>query len=289
MRRTSLPEIRPATHADDGWYPSDAETLRRTVERFLAEAVEADLPQRPIGLISPHAGYAYSGPTAGVAYRQVVGCRIPRVILLGPSHFAYVENFAISAARYYATPLGQIRVDKDFAAELAQRLDLPFIWETEEHSLEVQLPFLQVALRDFEIVPILVGDATPQDCRRMAEALTDLADAETCLVVASSDLHHLEGWGSVDRVRAADQVVLAALDTGDPDHIEEVLLESEHRTVCGRLPIITAVRTAVGWGATNLEILAHTNSAEVTGQGVRSLYTVGYAAGVMYRDSRAPG
>lgn len=285
MRFTSAPEVRPATHADDGWYPSDADTLRKTVETFLAEAVVADLPERPIGLICPHAGYAYSGPTAGVAYRQIVGERIPRVILLGPSHFAYVASFAVTAARYYATPLGEIPVDGAFSTKLADELDLPALWETEEHSLEVQLPFLQVALRDFRIVPILVGNASAEDCRELAALLADLGDPQTTLVIASSDLHHLQGWGSVDQVRQADDVVLAALETADPNHIEEVLLEEDHITVCGRMPIITAVWTTAHWGATRLEILAHTNSAEVTGQGVRSLYTVGYAAGVMYRKT----
>jgi len=258
------------------------------VERFLSEAMVAHLPERPLGLISPHAGYAYSGPTAGVAYRQILGERIPRVILLGPSHFAYVETFALPAVRYYATPLGQIPVDEEFSTKLAEQLRLPTLWETEEHCLEVQLPFLQVALREFQIVPILVGNASADDCRELAALLAHLSDPDTSLVVASSDLHHLQGWGSVDQVRQADEVVLAALETIDPNHIEEVLLDKEHITVCGRMPIITAVWTAVHWGATNLEILAHTNSAEVTGQGVRSLYTVGYAAGVMFRAVSNP-
>lgn len=171
------------------FYPIDPIALSRDVSRYLAEAKE--FPYRPKAIIVPHAGYIYSAPIAASAYRllEPLRGRISRVVLLGPAHRVWVSGMALPGVEAFDTPLGTIPLDQEAIAKI---VDLPQV-ETlaaahaEEHSLEVQLPFLQQVLGPFRLVPLVVGGATPQ---AVALVLERLWGGEETLIVVSSDLSH---------------------------------------------------------------------------------------------------
>ena len=167
------------------FYPAHAETLRKDITSYLSGDLTASLD--PQLLISPHAGYVFSGPVAGMAY-STINKEVKRVILIGPSHYEYFQGIALTNAHYYQTPLGKVKIDVDIIDRLRKNPIVVTALEAEgpEHCIEVQIPFLQFQLRDFTIVPILIGKADPE---KVAQLLFPLIDDKT-LVVASSDLSH---------------------------------------------------------------------------------------------------
>jgi AmmeMemoRadiSam system protein B len=179
-------------------------------------------------VIAPHAGYIYSGPVAALAYARLWPARetIKRVVLLGPSHYVAFHGLALSSATAFATPLGSVPVDTEAQAEL---LNLPQVLvldkaHAQEHSLEVQLPFLQVLLGTFSIVPIAVGDASAEQVAEVLETLWD--GAETALVV-SSDLSHYYDYETAQRLDRATSAAIDALRAQD----------IQYEQACGRVPI----------------------------------------------------
>jgi len=190
------------------FYPGDAEELRALVGAYLQSAKVRDC--RPKAMIAPHAGFVYSGPIAASAYAQIAPLRdvIRRVVLVGPAHRASFRGLATTTADYFLTPLGKVAVDQDAVRRLAafpqvQAWDAP---HAREHCLEVQLPFLQVVLADFQIVPVLVGEATPEE---VAEPLDALWGGEETLFVISSDLCHYQDY---DLARHLDQHTSRAIE-----------------------------------------------------------------------------
>jgi AmmeMemoRadiSam system protein B len=172
------------------FYPADPLSLSAEIDAML-EAARPEVGEVPKALIVPHAGYMYSGPIAASAYARlkVTANRISRVVLLGPSHRVALQGLALPGASAFATPLGTIALDMDAARTLlrlsqVQELPAAHRWE---HSLEVQLPFLQTLFGDFKLVPLVVGDATAE---QVAEALEVVWGGDETLIVISSDLSH---------------------------------------------------------------------------------------------------
>jgi AmmeMemoRadiSam system protein B/AmmeMemoRadiSam system protein A len=194
------------------FYPADAEVLRGQVRGFM-DAARLAGNGAPKAIIAPHAGYRYSGPVAGTAYaplRKLAGS-IKRVVLLGPAHRVPFRGVAINGADAFSTPVGTVPVDGDGMRvaqtfPFVQRLDAAF---AEEHSLEVHLPFLIEALRDFKLVPLLVGEADPADVGRLIDALW--GGPET-LIVISSDLSHYQDYETARRLDSATSKAIEALD-----------------------------------------------------------------------------
>lgn len=183
--------IRPPAVAGQ-FYPADSRMLRAQITDMLATALpwEQNTPP-PKVLVVPHAGYPYSGPVAAQAYASLARLRttIRRVVLLGPTHRVAIRGFAFPAAQAFSTPLGNLRV-RDADRLALQRRDDVIVDDRPhalEHSLEVQLPFLQMVLDDFELVPVLVGDAPPE---AVADLLAGLWGGAETLIVISSDLSH---------------------------------------------------------------------------------------------------
>lgn len=219
-------DVRPAAVAGS-FYPADPLRLAGEVRVHLA-AAEPPGELRPKALVAPHAGYVYSGPVAGSAFRQLEPWRdrIERVVLLGPSHFVPFSGLALSSAQVFRTPLGDVPV----AAEEARRLaDLPQVFladspHAREHSLEVELPFLQVALERFDLVPLAVGDASPEE---VAEVLEQLWGGDETLLVVSTDLSHFH-----------DHATAAALDRVTADAIVALDVAGiGAEAACGRNPL----------------------------------------------------
>src|SRR5512140_1323167 len=169
-----MPHTRPAAVAGR-FYPGDARTLAAEVAAYLDEAGTPPPAPVPKALIAPHAGYVYSGPIAASAYARLAPLRgrVRRVVLAGPAHRVHVRGAAIPSVDAFDSPLGAVRLDAKALATLAA---LPFVKVSDpahalEHSLEVHLPFLQAALGDFELVPIVVGEATPAEVAALLQVV----------------------------------------------------------------------------------------------------------------------
>jgi AmmeMemoRadiSam system protein B len=245
------------------FYPADPRELRATVRRTLAAAKAAG--PVPKAIIAPHAGYVYSGPIAGTVYARVAPSHgtIDRVVLLGPSHHVAFHGLAASGADAFETPLGVIPLDRE-AIESVLALPGVRVFDrahAEEHSLEVQLPFLQEVLDRFQLVPFAVGDAPPEEVGAVIERLW--GGPETFIVV-SSDLSHYHDY---DGARRIDEATSRA--------IEDLRFEDiQYDQACGRDPMNGLLYVARGRGlrASTLDLR---NSGDTAGPRDR---VVGYGA-----------
>jgi AmmeMemoRadiSam system protein B len=267
------------------WYPGSERQLIQTVDQYLTQVDQPLIDGELLGLISPHAGYTYSGQTAAYAYYQLQGRIVDTVVVMGPSHRAWVGDYAVSEEDAYETPLGRVPLDQAFIADLEQRVPLQRIRRDAEHSLEIQLPFLQRQLQDLSLVPIMMSADVPAVAERLATALAETIrqrseDGEHILLVASSDLHHIENY---DEVVRRDQRVVDAIAAFDLETLTSLLMD-RHCSVCGRMPILATLHAARALGADAVQILHHTNSGDVTGQRWPGQYTVGYMAAAIYRS-----
>ena len=227
------------------WYAGERTQLRDAVDAFCKDAPAAELPGRLCALVVPHAAHVWSGRVAGHAYGQVQAGSVKRVVLLAPSHYAGFRGFSILEADAWRTPLGEVAVDTEVCRELrAHKLHVAGeSWHKPEHSLEIQLPFLQHTAGDFKLVPVLVGQVTAADTTAIAAAIKPYITGET-LVVASSDFTH---YGPNFRYVPFTQDVakkIRALDMGAVDLIlrKDVAgftqyFEKTQATICGRWPI----------------------------------------------------
>jgi hypothetical protein len=219
--------VRPAAVAG-AFYPADPARLEAMVRGYLAAARREEMGLPPKALIVPHAGYVYSGPVAASAYALLaaVAPRIRRVVLLGPSHRVPFAGLAASSATHFETPLGLVPLDRE---AVARALALPQVSVLDrahagEHSLEVQLPFLQCVLGDFHLVPFAVGEASDAE---VAEVLERLWGGEETLVVISSDLSHYHAY---DEARRLDGETTRAIESLDGDALE-------WESACGRVGV----------------------------------------------------
>ncbi len=235
------------------FYPAEPEPLTGMVHEFLN--VPHGSGPAPKAIIAPHAGYVYSGPIAGTAYAQLEGARsiIRRVVLLGPSHRVHVRGLAAPESDTFAMPFGDVPVDRAAIDGLA---DLPQVTLNEEahapeHGLEVHLPFLQLTLDEFSIVPFVVGDATPEE---VAEVIARLWGGPETLIVISSDLSHYHDY---DTARRMDEATSKAIETLRPEDIGP-------EQACGRIPIQGLLIVAREKGL-RAEILDLRNSGDTAG------------------------
>lgn len=262
------------------WYPGQPEELRRTVNGFLSNVEPQPIGEEVVGLIAPHAGYAYSGQTAAYAYRQVKGLSYDVVAIVSPVHRMSLGRFAVTSAAAYETPLGLVKLDGELLGALEEKVRLNRVGRDGEHSLEIQLPFLQVALGDFRLLPVMIGQSSFEAGEELGTALVEVLRDEKALVVASTDLHHIENY---DEVVRRDKVVVDAIASFDMARIKEVLSLWDC-SVCGRIPVYAMLTAARALGADKVRILHHTNSGDVTGIRVPGQYTVGYLAAAVYTD-----
>ncbi len=269
------------------WYPGSERRLTRTIQDYLERVDQDPVPAAPRGLrglIVPHAGYTYSGQTAAYAYHQLQWWGAGTIVLLGPSHRAWVGDYALSAEDAYETPLGQVPLDAAFIDALEQHFSLQRVRRDAEHALEIQLPFLQHQLDDFSLVPILMSADDPAAARRLAAALAETIrqredEDGQVLLLASSDLHHIEDY---DEVVRRDRSVVEAVDAYDLERLTSLLM-APRSSVCGRMPILTALHAARELGADATKVLHQTNSGDVTGNRTTGQYTVGYMAAAIYK------
>ncbi|MDA3868956.1 MAG: AmmeMemoRadiSam system protein B [Gammaproteobacteria bacterium] len=218
----------------DMFYPGDPVRLSAEIQSMLAAAT-ATAAATPKAIIVPHAGYVYSGPIAANAYAQLIPAKnkIRRVVLLGPCHRVPLTGLATSSADYFETPLGTIPIDRELSDKILQ---LPQVQEydlthAQEHSLEVQLPFLQKTLDEFTLLPLVVGDASGEEVHEVLEAVWG---GDETLIVISSDLSHYHDYSTA---QSLDTATCRAIENLDDKHIE-------FGQACGRNPILGLVLSA---------------------------------------------
>ena len=253
--------------AAGSFYPGDPVQLSSMIESYLSEASPPEIP-RPGGLVAPHAGYIYSGLTAAHGFKSLEGHDYETVIVIGPSHHYIFEGAAVPNATHYRTPLGDVKI----SPKANNIIDGDNIFQTNkvfepEHSVEVEIPFLQAVLEDFEIIPIVTSRADP---RALAERLLPLIDEKT-LVVASSDLSH---YHSYDEAVSLDAFCMESIPNLD---FQSVINDCE---ACGKVPILTLMYIARerGWSG---RLLDYRNSGDTSGM---KGSVVGYASVAFYEE-----
>lgn len=248
------------------FYPANSEQLHFMLRQYLSDAASNE--KAPKAIIVPHAGYIYSGPVAASAYARLQKShdRITRVVLVGPSHRVAFSGLSVSRAKEFATPLGDVPVAQAAVQALIQ---LPFVEyiehaHTYEHSLEVQLPFLQEVLDDFEIVPIVAGDASPEQVSQVLDALWG---GDETLIVISSDLSHYHDYKTAQKYDELTSRIIEQLQ------YEQLGLES----ACGRVPI-SGLLKLVRERSLSVTTIDLRNSGDTAGDKTR---VVGYGAYVI--------
>lgn len=216
------------------FYPADPDELHQTVQEMLRKAHK--LPGHKVkALVAPHAGYIYSGPVAASAYVQLYPRKdeIKQVVLLGPSHRVPFNGLACSSADYFHTPLGDVPLDKKSIKQICSLPQVQVLDQAhrDEHSLEVHLPFLQEVLGKFELIPIVVGDASADE---VAEVLEMVWDGDSTLIVISSDLSHYHDYETAQQM---DSETSYAIESLRPEDIQ-------YDSACGRNPLNGLLRLA---------------------------------------------
>jgi AmmeMemoRadiSam system protein B len=274
-------DVRPSILAGT-WYPGNPDELSKAVQGYLSRVKMTSLDGTLKALIVPHAGYVYSGPVAAHAYRLLQKTPFRRVILVGPSHRVGFAGVSVNLQSGYETPLGIVPVDQKLAKKILNAS--PNIrWlrkvHSGEHSLEIQLPFLQTVLQNFTIVPLIMGQQDPDTCSNLSKAIAQvLADAEDTLLIASSDLSHFHTY---NQAKALDQIFIDHVRMFDPQGLSKDLLLGKCEA-CGGGPVITILLAARDLGVDKTSILNYANSGDVTGNH-RSV--VGYLSAAALRSS----
>ncbi len=254
------------------WYPGSEDLLRKTILEYLDKADFTPVANEICGMISPHAGYQYSGQTAAYGYKQIQDKKYDVVVILSPMHHYPSGKYVVNQCDCYETPLGCVPVDHEFIHRLSIDIDISYVSFDQEHSLEIQLPFLQVVLESFKIVPIMIGYGDVDDCEDLADALYKLCKDKSCLIVASSDMHHTSDYKLTE---SKDNSVVNVLKSMNIKDIQNILNDSDC-SVCGKIPIITMLICCIKKGANQFHVLNATNSSNVTGEKKKGNYTVGY-------------
>ncbi|MCS7204293.1 MAG: AmmeMemoRadiSam system protein B [Leptospiraceae bacterium] len=218
--------IRPTAVAGM-FYPSHPQKLSQLIKKFIDEA-KIEIKQKPKAIISPHAGYVYSGPIAGYSYKILLPYKreYKTIILLGPSHFEYIPGIAYHSSDYFETPLGIIPIDKSAIQKIQ---DFSFVFENDkahrrEHSIEVQLPFLQYIFgNEIMIIPLAIGKVDPEDVVKVLQTLY----TDQTLIVVSSDLSHYLDYSTA---KAIDEKTALAIENQNPYDIHQ-------EQACGRIGI----------------------------------------------------
>jgi hypothetical protein len=265
------------------FYPNDSAILKQRITYFLSKAPQGELEGLSV-VVVPHAGYKFSGQVAAYSYKQLIGKKYTRVVVIGPSHYRGFDGISVFNGDYYETPLGKVEVDQELANNLiSSSKKISYIPQAEEkeHSVEVQIPFLQTILGDFKIVPILMGFQSLENAEILADAISQYVDENT-LIVASSDLSH---YHSYNEAVSMDNLTLSYIENMDIGGLYQAIISGKCE-MCGYGPVITAMLIAEKLGKTQVKILKYANSGDVTGDASR---VVGYASIAFYGETQYSG
>jgi AmmeMemoRadiSam system protein B len=275
-------DIRPSPIAGQ-WYPADPRRLAQSVDEYLRVAELPTIKGRVVAIMAPHAGHRYSGPVAGYAFAALRGLEPEVVAVVSPMHYAYFETLLTTAHQAYATPLGQIPVDEvglqavDSYLEAQLGLTLARVSNDPEHSLEIELPFLQRVLKKpFSLLPVMVREHDPRVVRVLGSALAQGLQGRKALLVASTDLSHFYPQKIANQL---DAEVLKRVEAFDPLGLLQVEKEGKG-FACGRAALAAVLWAAQEMGANEARVIYHATSGDVTGDYDQ---VVGYGAAVITR------
>lgn len=273
-------DIRPSAIAGT-WYPGNPQRLRSTIEGFLSESTTPKLPGEVVGLVVPHAGYRYSGAVAAHAFNAVAQMQFDNIVIVSPSHQYYPQALLTSAHLAYETPLGNVPINKKMVNQVSDLIHkqlgfgLSNIANDDEHSLEIELPFLQCVLKSsFTLVPIMMRVQSLNVAHILGGALAEVVKGSRSLLVASTDLSH---FSSETQANILDHEVLREISAFNPDGLYK-LYESGRGQACGIGAVAAIMWAAKSLGADHINIVNYATSASVTGD---TTSVVGYGAAVI--------
>ncbi len=255
------------------FYPGDKKELEEMIEGFLAKAESPKIEGEIFGLLLPHAGYFFSGPVAAYGIKTILGKEFDTVIIMGDSHYERFDGVAVWPEGFWQTPLGKLKVDKDLARKIMAVSDRFLVRDSAhlfEHSIEVQLPFLQKTLKDFKILPIIFG-SEDKDWKLLAQAILDNIKNKRVLIIASADLSHYLSYEEAKKV--------------DESTLKNILrLQTENLNVCAIDSTKTLIKIAKNLKG-KAKTLKYLNSGDrvPAGQMGDKSQVVGYGAVAFYR------
>ncbi len=263
------------------FYPDDRVQLSDTVDLLLEEVTHKPTKGTLVALIAPHAGYQYSGPTAAAGYKLAVNKSFDAVVIVSPSHREYFDGVSVYEGAAYSTPLGRLVVDGELRQALLEGetlVECSIRGHREEHAIEVHLPFLQKALGDVKILPIVMGDQRREYCYHLGDKLGTILEGRKALLVASTDLSHYHPYAIA---KALDKIIVSQMARFDYHGMMEDL-EAERTEACGGGPAVAVLAAAARLGADRVQILHQCNSGDITGDhsGV-----VGYVSAAVFRTN----
>jgi AmmeMemoRadiSam system protein B len=274
-------DIRPSPIAGT-WYSGSPDRLTKEVDAFIQAAKLPELNGQVVAIITPHAGLRYSGRTAGYAFRAILGQPFDMVVILSPYHNYIPASIITTTHTAYDTPLGSVAIDKPALDELKQQLQQACVeWvavaNDQEHSVEIELPFLQRALPgNFTILPLMLRQHDANTLKKVASALAKTVKDRSCLLVASTDLSHFFPQPEAEKL---DAEMLRQMAVFSP---EGVLQAEQHGTgyACGAPAVAVALWAALELGADQVKLLHHSTSGDETGD---YSSVVGYGAAVVLK------
>lgn len=260
------------------FYPADKNELEKLIKMLLDQNIPSEQFDHISGIVSPHAGYIYSGGTAAFAYNTVKGKNYETVVVISPSHREYFPGVSIYEGDAYSSPLGVVEVDKNLRDKIIDNSKTIFPGaqgHRGEHALEVQIPFLQVVLNDFKILPITMGDQSKIFVDELAESLSKIVDEKT-LIVASSDLSH---FYSRKQAEILDSRIIERINDFDYLGLQNDL-DNKNSEACGGGGIVAMMKALDLKNINHAKVLAHTDSGDVSGD---TSEVVGYLSAVVYK------
>jgi len=282
-------DVRQAV-ASGEFYPAEHEKLEETINNLLDNVESSGNDKGIFGLILPHASYEYSGQVMAYGFKELVNKDIDTVILIGNSHQEKFDGISIFPRGSYKTPLGNVAIDSSLVEKLFQESERIFFQKSaheKEYSLEVQIPFLQVILKDFKILPIVFGNSNNNDYSILAKAISKNIKGKNVLIIASSDLSH---YPSHEIAQEIDKKVIDAIITGKVENLEQVIRELEEQKIpqvetlaCGIDAIKTVLQIAQEAGIEDIRLLNYANSGDVSEEQNR---TIGYGAIGFFDESK---
>lgn len=268
------------------FYPGDPVTLTKQISQFFFEAEKKQIDGEIKSLVCPHAGYMYSGGVAAAGFKLLEGMKFDIVVVISPSHADWFPGASIYNGGAYSTPLDKLYVDLDLVIKMGNIN--PKIYpstkghtggsvQRSEHALEVQLPFLQVVLGDFKLIPIVMGEQEWDICVGLAEILAGTLHDKNALIVASTDLSH---YHTAAEAQALDRKVISSVTDFDPRALNDVITRRKCEA-CGAGPTIAAMLAAKKLGADKSDLIKYAHSGEISGDNDA---VVGYMSAVQYKS-----
>ncbi|MBN2411072.1 AmmeMemoRadiSam system protein B [candidate division KSB1 bacterium] len=264
------------------FYPGDPKELGALVDQYMNNAHSVEVGGNIIGLVVPHAGYVFSAKTAAVGYKCVAGNKYDVVIIMAPSHRDPIQGATIFPGDAYNTPLGNVPIDKDLSDELIKTcryIQYSNFGHTEEHAIEVQLPFVQKLFPETKIIPIVIGQYNWNICKNLGKSIAQLVRDKKVLLIASSDLYHGDSY---DNCKTTDTRTLTGISQFNPEQFFNGIMSDTYQA-CGGGPIVVMQIAAQELGANKAKLLSQTNSGDVTGR--KTGYIVGYGTVAVYKNS----